>query len=277
MGANSLVRRVLKKALHPILNERTYQMLQCAAMAWDIRSGAWVEPELDLVRLGIRPGETAIDIGANYGLYSYHMSRAVGASGRVLAFEPVPFTCATFRLVARLLGFRNVELMEKGCADREGTVTFALPLQASGAIAAGLVHMSRRDNNREGREQHARFEGTREITCPVCRIDDVVSPPGDVSFIKADIEGAELWAFRGAESTIDRFRPTVLSEITPWFLEGFGIGLDELLGFFAKRGYDLFWYDDEARRLVPRSSQQVVEDNYLFLHPSRKDRFARLL
>src|SRR4051794_41410422 len=100
MAADSAPRRLLKRVLAPILNDRAYQLIQSVAMAWDIRTGAMSEPELDLIAYAVRSGETAIDIGANYGLYSYHLSRAVAPNGRVYAFEPIPFTAGAFRVIA---------------------------------------------------------------------------------------------------------------------------------------------------------------------------------
>src|SRR5215210_3986918 len=97
MGADSPFRRLLKSVLAPLLNEATYSSIQAIAKARDIKSGSWSEPELELCRLVLREGESAIDIGANFGLWSYHMARAVGPSGHVYAFEPIPFTARTFR------------------------------------------------------------------------------------------------------------------------------------------------------------------------------------
>src|SRR6476469_1137711 len=98
MAANSLPRRVIKKLLAPVLGERSYAVFQALAMGWDIRSGSWTEPELELIPLAVRPGDTVLDIGANFGLYAYHMGRAVGPSGKVYCFEPIPFTATTFRI-----------------------------------------------------------------------------------------------------------------------------------------------------------------------------------
>ena len=39
MPANSTARKLLKRVLYPLVNERTYQLVQCAAKAWDIRTG----------------------------------------------------------------------------------------------------------------------------------------------------------------------------------------------------------------------------------------------
>jgi FkbM family methyltransferase len=277
MGADSPARRLAKRVLHPLLDERVYRFLQAGAMAWDIRRGNWRDPELVLLPDLVRAGDTVIDIGANYGLYSYHLSHLVGPTGRVYAFEPIPFTAATFALVARVLRFRNVTLFKEGASDRTGEVSFELPIQSSGALTAGQAHASGRDDERPGKERHHRYPATRQITCPIVRIDDRVPPGREVSFIKADIEGAELLAFRGATRIIDRDRPTVLCEINTWFLEGFGIRLDELLGFFSERGYGSYVLDAEARRLRPVTIGPDTEDNFFFVHPRRRDRLAAVL
>src|SRR5918997_3088900 len=165
MGANSAARRLVKKALYPVLNEHTYQYLQAASKAWDIRSGKWTEPEVELLPLAVRPGDTALDIGANFGLYCHHLSRVIGA-GRVYAFEPVPFTFGTLKMVARLLRFGpGVELVPKGCSDRSGTITFTVPVQASGAVAAGQAYIGGRDDERGGGEGEGRWGGARGGEC----------------------------------------------------------------------------------------------------------------
>ncbi|MGH9392507.1 MAG: FkbM family methyltransferase, partial [Vicinamibacteria bacterium] len=120
--------------MHPLVPESTYRCFQAAAKAWDIRSGHWKEPELDLIPLGVREGDTVLDVGANFGVYCYHFSRAVGRSGRVLAFEPMPETSATLDLVVRLLGLSNVRVIPRGLADATTRVPFEVPVQASGAI-----------------------------------------------------------------------------------------------------------------------------------------------
>lgn len=277
MGANSAARRLVKTALYPVLNEHTYVYIQAAAKAWDIRSGRWSEPELDLLPHALRAGETALDVGANYGLYSYHLSRLKGV--RVYAFEPVPFTFRTLRMVARLLRFGNAELVEKGCSDRAGRITFTVPVQASGAVAAGQAYIGGRDDTREGRERQVRWAGTRDVTAEVVALDEFLPAGERVTLFKCDIEGAELLAFRGAARLIAEGLPTVICEINPWFLEGFQLRLEELLGFFDERGYRLYHYrnDGGRGRLREVAAGEVVEDNYVFIHPTRAERFAGLM
>jgi len=279
MPANSALRRVTKKVLHGFLGDSSYKYFQAVSKAKDIRNGSWSEPELDLIPFAVQQGETALDLGANFGLYCYHLAKVLGRSGRIYAFEPVPFTFETLRLVAKLLGFRNVTLFEKGCAEEAGRISFEVPVQTSGAFAAGQAYIGGRRDDREGKEQQVRWAGTRQVVCEVVKLDDFLPEVESLSLIKCDIEGAELLAFRGAKKMIAKHLPSVICEINPWFLEGFGIRLDELLAFFSEQGYRLYHYRTEAGRgvLNPVEANEVMEDNYIFIHPSRLARFASLL
>ena len=68
MPANSALRRVTKKVLHSFLGDSSYKYFQAISKAKDIRNGSWSEPELELIQFAIKPGETALDLGANFGL-----------------------------------------------------------------------------------------------------------------------------------------------------------------------------------------------------------------
>lgn len=266
----------MKAALAPVLNDSTYAYVQAISKALDIRKGAGAEPELDLIPLAVQSGDAVLDLGANYGYYTYPLSRAVGPDGHIYAFEPVPFTFRTLALVTRFLGLRNVTLIPKGCSDAAGTVEFALPVQKSGAPGAGQAYIATRDDNRAGADTQVRWQRTAKVMCEVVRLDDYLPPLTNLSLIKCDIEGAELLAFRGAARTIDAHHPCVICEINPWFLDGFGLQLADLVEFFTSRGYGLYRYTT-SRKLARVSIGDIVEDNYVFLHPDRLAPFARLI
>ena len=280
MPANSALRRITKKLLQGFLsNSGGYRYFQAVSKAMDIRNGSWSEPELDLIPLAIRPGETVLDLGANFGLYTYHLSRALRGSGHIYAFEPVPFTFATLQLVAKLLRFRNVSLIQKGCSDKAGKILFEVPVQTSGALAAGQAYIGGRRDDREGKERQVRWSGTTEVSCEVVSLDEFLPDVADLSLIKCDIEGAELMAFRGAREMITKHLPSVICEINPWFLEGFGIRLEELTSFFFDLGFRLYHYRSQDGRaaLFPVQVEDVVEDNYIFIHPQRVSRFSSIM
>jgi FkbM family methyltransferase len=277
MGANSLPRRLAKHALRPLLNEDRYSYVQCAAKAWDIWRGTWHEPEIEIIPHAVAAGDTVLDLGANFGLYCYHLSRAVGPTGKVWAFEPVPFTCTTCRRVLTVMRLENVELVPKGCADKNEDVIFSVPLAPMGTLSAGQAYIGTRDDDQPGKETQVRWTATREVKAAVVRLDDFLPPLADVSFLKIDVEGAETFAFRGATKLLDKHVPTIVCEINPFFFKGFGLTVDDLIQPLLARGYDLYHYDDNLRKLVGVKPANVVEDNYVFVHARRRDRLAALL
>lgn len=279
MGADSLLRRMVKHTLFPFINAGGYKYVQAFSKAWDIYNRSWYEPEIDLIPYAVQPGETALDIGANFGFYCYHLSQAVGPEGRVYAFEPVPFTFETLCLVSKLLRIRSVEFIAKGCSNENGEMMFRVPVQSSGALSAGQAHISLRNNDRAGREKLMPWTEMEEVRAEVVRLDDALSSLDRLSLIKSDIEGAEWFAFQGAEKLIDQHLPSVICEINPWFLEGFGIALEDLLGFFFNKDYQLYFYsnDEGKQHLRPIGPEDIVSDDYVFIHPGRLDRFAPFL
>src|SRR5919108_1157830 len=137
MAADSRLRRFVKRVLFHS-SEGCYRFAQACAMAWDIRSGAWSEPEIELIPAAVHAGDWVLDVGANFGMYSYHLSRAVGTNGLVYAFEPVAWTRSIFNLVCRLLRMRNIRLAPLACGDRKGTALMRIPLQQAGSVSAGF-------------------------------------------------------------------------------------------------------------------------------------------
>jgi FkbM family methyltransferase len=72
----------------------------------------------------VRPGDVVWDVGANVGLYTLPLSEAVGASGKVFAFEPTP-TCFA-ALNERTQGRANIQAVQTALGDRVGTAQLAV-------------------------------------------------------------------------------------------------------------------------------------------------------
>ena len=265
----------MKRLLFRFFPEGCYRLAQACTMAWDIRTRAWYEPEIDLLPYAVQPGDHALDVGANFGMYSYHLSRAVGRRGLVHAFEPVPWSCGIFRTVARLLRMHNVELVPLACGDRRDTVRFRIPLQDAGSISAGLAHLA------EGDVAPSATFREREVQVEMTTLDDFFGEAEQFSFLKCDVEGAELLVMRGAQELIDRCHPTVLCEIVASRLAAIGGSVRELTQFFEERDYELYRLNrpQDGLKLVHIDAGGIVEgvDNYIFIHPSRLNNFSPLL
>jgi FkbM family methyltransferase len=91
------------------------------------------EPELKIISYLVKPGDIAIDIGANVGLYTKILSELVGPDGRVYSIEPFPSTFEILCYNIKKLHLDNVEPINVAVSDSESIVTMVLPCNSSGA------------------------------------------------------------------------------------------------------------------------------------------------
>jgi hypothetical protein len=86
----------------------------------------WFEKEMGFLRHWLRPGMTAVDIGANLGVYSLPMARLVGLTGRVFAYEPGSKTRGFLERSRELNGTSNLEIASQALSngEREGYLVF---------------------------------------------------------------------------------------------------------------------------------------------------------
>ena len=144
----------------------------------------------------IGPGKgMAIDIGANYGLYSLPLSRLYN---QVVSFEPNR-EVATPLIAARLL---NVRIVHEGVSSVEGEAEFFIPV-VNGVPLGGWASLDEKNC------PHATSFKKLSITLRPLDSHGLT----DVGFIKIDVEGHELEVLRGGEKTIRRDHPTLLIEV----------------------------------------------------------------
>jgi FkbM family methyltransferase len=161
-------------------------------IAEETRSG---EPELALLKKLVPPGGTAVDVGANQGLFSYALS---DIAERVVAFEPNPDYAAFARWMLR--GRAEVHQVALSDASRRGTLY--VPLADDGMVLHFAGNLQR---------THSQFRDMRTHDVDIRMLDEFDLTA--VRFIKADVEGGEREVLDGAKATIARDRPLLLLEL----------------------------------------------------------------
>ncbi len=156
--------------------------------------------ELAIVRkieASLRHGDRCIDVGANVGLLTLPMARAVGSMGEVWAVEPGRGLCKRLQknldLNPRLRD--RVTVYNVGLSDRRGWMRWIECANQPGN--ATLEEMTQQDTN--------------EGAVAVEMLDNLVDRER-VDFIKIDVEGMELAVLRGAKDTLTRCRPLIVFE-----------------------------------------------------------------
>lgn len=169
-----------------------------------------VEPELRYLDRMVRKGGTALDIGANIGMFSY---RLAGLAEKVVAFE------INDDLLAELEAWNpgNIEVVAKGLSSEAGEATLYIPV-LNGKKLVGWASLA--PGNCPDTNEH--------VTKPVQTVTlDSLALRG-VTFIKMDVEGHELEVLRGARETLRTNRPVMMIEIRERNLEAIRELLEEL-------------------------------------------------
>jgi FkbM family methyltransferase len=143
------------------------------------------------LRTHLRAGMEAWNVGANIGVYVLQLAHHVGASGRVVAFEPNPAARAVLaRNIARNALQSRVEVVASAVGAAPGRVDF----YSAGADGMG----------RAGRP-NPRLPATDRIEVPVTTLDAVASSrERRPDLVVMDIEGWEIAALEGARSLLGR-------------------------------------------------------------------------
>lgn len=145
----------------------------------------------------LRPGDTAIDIGANWGAHSLLFSRLVGPTGTVIAVEPFPPALEELKWHLAKNNRANVRIIDSAVSDKPGYSSFAAGhsaytghLVSDGAVA----------------EEDSKVS---VLSVETTTLDDLVRNQKlqSVRLIKVDVEGAESLVLQGADEVIKTFRP----------------------------------------------------------------------
>lgn len=153
------------------------------------------------------PGDRAVDAGACFGDTALFFACAVGDSGHVYSFDPIPKHCEIMR--------ENFD-MNPGLASRITLHPFGLS-----------------DRSNAGNIAHHDIDPGARLTddLPATTLDSLDLPRTD--FIKMDIEGSELAALKGGERTIRRDKPKLAISlyhrpedffIIPRWIDSLGVG-----------------------------------------------------
>jgi FkbM family methyltransferase len=168
-----------------------------------------VEPQVEDTLLSLlSPGDVFYDIGANVGWYSLLAARAVGSTGRVVAFEPSVSNAALLQENVAANRLTNVTTIAAAVTDQSGWATFLY----GGSLEGRL---SKDDCEAQAQRRAARKTPKRSWVVPILALDswlaETAQPPPSV--LKIDVEGAEVGVLRGMTQTLHTAKPALIIEL----------------------------------------------------------------
>ncbi len=190
--------------------------LQTATLPWGVRlkvdvdefigKSIWATGVHDLavseaIWRVLRPGETAVDAGANVGYTMSLMALRVGRAGTVMAYEPHP---GLFELLKH-----NTELLSQ---NKDACVPELFPLALSDHDGSAALVTDKDWDHAFGYLADSPETPAGGIPVQTRRLDGLVTS-GTVSLLKLDVEGHEAQILRGASRLLkDKQIRTVIYE-----------------------------------------------------------------
>jgi FkbM family methyltransferase len=210
-------------------------------LEWYIFFYGAFRPEVSrLINRMLRPGQVAIDIGANVGMHSVIMANRVGPTGHVVVFEPDPHPMGRLRRNMALNGIDWVTTVEAAVSARSETRTFYLHDDTIGNFAnASLVAAN------VGKQ-------TASVEMQVVSIDEWMrdNPLPRVDVVKLLAQGEEYNALQGMRGLIERDRPKIFFLYEPSYWHRQDLELMDAVKFFAGHGYGVQEVEFRSRREV---------------------------
>jgi len=157
--------------------------------------GEFSDSEARLFRRIVHAGMHVVEVGANIGTHTVELSRLVGPTGSVHAFEPqrLVFQCLCANLALNQCS--NVFGYQAGVGDHRGEIYVPrLSYESSNNFGGLSLSTAQTDGERVALQ----------------RIDDLELPGCD--FLKIDVEGMECQVLDGARETIGKHRPIMYLE-----------------------------------------------------------------
>lgn len=191
-----------------------------------IRSrGSWESHVTDILRALLKPGDTVLDAGANFGFHTLEMASRVGESGRVIALEPQRVVFQQLCHHVFVNRFHNTWCLPLALGDKNREVAIAaLSEVSSGNIGATPIGV-----------------GAERVS--MTSLDSFNIP--NLALMKLDVQGSELLALKGGEQTIQRHRPTIVIEVEESWLNLFKTSSKEVLEWLFARGYIVYRIENE--------------------------------
>jgi FkbM family methyltransferase len=211
-------------------------------------AGLMYEPDVMAVILNfVKPGDICIDAGANLGYHSILMTKIIGPTGQVLAFEPDPICYEKLKNNLALNGVKEICFpIPTALWDDNIMMRFFIPAECGYGSFLKFNNMEQ-----------------KEIQIEAVSLDSIMNPEVPIRLLKLDCEGAEEGILHGAENLLKRGVDAVIVEFN------FSISDNDksIRKYMHSLGYDFFFLFDNGQmpeRILPETIIQRGEHRFHF-------------
>lgn len=255
----------IKTLLFNFLGEKFAAFIQAIRFVYLIKKSKINDPEINFLNHFLTSGSVAIDIGANGADWTYQLYKHVGSKGQIYAFEANPYYALATKLTIRLLNLKNVLLFPFGLSDKDEQVPLRTQ-DSNGLMFAGRGFV---DKNSPLFDKGVQLIQLKMLDSFLNEYPKM----SDTALIKCDVEGYELFVFKGAKALLTNCKPVVILEKGDFEKQGYQEST--IYKFFKDLGYTAFAVihgnhlaqtDDNLNQIETKSVNRVMLPNEKLIH-----------
>jgi FkbM family methyltransferase len=188
--------------------------------------GVYEPIETEWFKECVGPGDTFVDVGANFGHYTFLGASRVGPTGKVFSFEPSPHASKVIEAAISDSGISNVVLVKSAVGKTAGSVSLYLP------------------NTPDLHSPSILFSDTNfiPIQIQVVSLDtfEAFESIRNIKLVKMDVEGYEPDVLKGMEKLIGAGKvENVFCEFNSGWLKRNSTTPKELMERFLDSGFTI--------------------------------------
>lgn len=186
-----------------------------------------------------------LDIGANIGIMTYHLSKKF-PNNTIYAIEPMPNNLKVLNKIISYYELNNVKVLPYALGEKSGNVEMILPLNGKVKMQ-GLAHVVHDsiDEWNEGEKVNV-----------VCKTLDELFEDASISGIKMDIENFEYFALKGGVKLLQKNKPVIYLELWDNDNRHLCFELLESIGYSA--------FVNHQNNLTPYNPLKHNKQNFIF-------------
>jgi len=176
--------------------------------------------EVKLLQSITRPGMHVVEAGANRGVTAVALAKAIGPTGHLSTFEPVPEFYAELTENLAGNGVKNASAYNMALSNRKGRIRFYKHGGGSGVTPADDAEM---------------------IWVEATTLADFVARHRieRIDILNMDCEGSELAVFEGGKAVLAQQTPQIFCEIHHDYLKQLGKSVHDVTSFLTAVGYEV--------------------------------------
>ena len=205
---------------------------------------------------------TIFDIGANIGWYTLNFAQIPNVK-KVFAFEPIPRTYDYLKKHLELNNIQKVSAFNFGFSD---------------SIDQKIFYWSELEHGSASMENIQERAEVNKVKCKVTTLDHFMKDKDiEVDLIKCDVEGAELFVFKGAIETLKKNKPIIFSEMLRKWSKKFNYHPDDIINLLADIGYHCYGYISNNIEKIDSVTPELETTNFFFFHNEKHNKIIKTL